>query len=1273
MTSTLSGTREGRFAPAWLCRPSGSAALLILLLYSFLAVCSSQSSVAAHGAPPANLSFAHVLPDQVETLGHVNAIATDQQGFVWFGGSSGLARYDGYSLKIFRHLSSDPRSLSHNMVNRLLLDRQGRLWVATEAGLSHYVPQTEDFTVYRHPQAVEESVARNSIRAMVEDASGAIWLGTSAGLERFQPESARFKHFNYAKEAPSGSGNSTVWDIARGASGELWLASQTDGVVRFDTQQREFSFFKLSAGFTTEVDVRSVYVDRQNRLWVGTYKGNVYQLNRDSRTFRLLEHHDQVRKDVVWAIWQDQQNRLWVGDGGGLNLLDGASGQLHRYQYNEAVPSGPANYVVRALHEGPAGDLWLGYFPSGVDRLDQQASAFRNFRHLPHDRNSLTEGGVLAAVEDSAQNLWIGTSFGLTYYDRKAETYTRYFHDAKDPNSILGSTVLSLLIDRHNNLWIGSWSKGITKLNLDTGQSKRYSYDVDDPSTLLGVEPWRMIEDSRGDVWIATELGVSRYDPGAGRFFRYLPTDKQMGGDSRLYTRELYEDRQGNLWVGSDRGLFVLNRSTGAFTRFSSRDGDSRSISADFIGAIFEDSRGILWIGTQGGGLNLMDRARGTFTAFGAVDGLADEVVTSVTEDRRGDLWLTTQRGVSRFEVAKRTFKNFDKRHGLLDNLFNRNTALTTSRGELFFGSTKGFTLLDPGKLIHNTFIAPVVFTALEVFNQPVELGDTDAPFSEAIAVSDTVTFNHNQSVFSLAFAALSFQLPEQNQYAYQLQGFDTQWQHVGNKREATYTNLDPGKYIFQVRAANNDGVWNHAGRAIDVIVLPPPWQTWWAYLSYALLALCLLLFFVHMKLKRMELVQEKKVNARLRKLDKIKDSFLANTSHELRTPLNGMIGIAEALLDDRDEAISPEGRKKLNMIRASGRRLANLVNDILDYAKLTENSLDIKLRPVNVHALVYEVECLLRPLADLKNIELRNNIDESTPWLMGDENRLQQILINLVGNAIKFTERGHVELAVDDLGQYLQLEVRDTGAGIKEEDIASVFVAFHQLEAGNEQCSAGTGLGLAITKQLVELQGGEIGLSSGFGQGSVFRFVLRKAETQAGKPKPPPTAESNIEPFIHRPMRGGEVAAEAIALVDHPEQYRVLVVDDDPVNCIVLRGILQQHRYRSAEASSGSEALAILDNGEAVDLVILDVMMPRMNGFETCRAIRERFAIHELPVLFLTAQKVDADLLQGFAAGGNEFLTKPVSKYELLALVANHLRLLTANRQLRAAAVRVS
>lgn len=1218
------------------------------------------------------LSFAHVLPSQVESLGHINAIVEDRFGFIWVAGNSGLARFDGYNLRFYQHMGEDHTSLPHNTVTRLIVSDNQQLWLTTGAGLSLYREESDDFlTFVADTNDLGPSV--NSLLAIADDGHRGFWLGSGVGLLHFDRQRQKFdlrpldeKNTAILKKKP-------VWDIALQANNNVLLATYESGLQYFPTQSRQLSELKLNLRKPRITrDVRSVFVDREERIWAGTYRGGVYmktELSDASTTFTDIAG---LTPDVTWTIVQDKQGTIWLGDGNGLSRVDLANRKLIRHQHDPLEPNSLASSAVREIFQDSQGDLWVGFYPSGVDRFDALSSVFQNYRNNPTDPASIAPGGVMAIVEDESQNLWIGSGRGLSYFDRKQNRFKSYYQGNEEANGLLGNACVSLLLDRSGELWVGSWSKGVNRMSLSTGVVTHYVDEPGDETSLFGVEPWDMIEDSDGDIWIVSERGVSRFIRDLDQFQRYQVNPQAQSTDQYLNARVIMQDRQGYIWIGADHGLFRLDKSSGIFTHYPNNTGDVGRLRGDFVRAIFEDSTGKFWLGTQGGGLNLMDRETGEFQLFGENVGLAEVTVTAITEDHQGMIWFTTLQGGVRLNVAERNFRRFNTGHGLLDNLFNRNAAKVLTSGQVALGSSKGLTIFDPQNIQIDPHAPRVVFTDLQVLNQSVHPKDENSPLQKNLLLTKKIVFKPKQSVFTFEFSALNFHRPQGNHYAYRLQGFDSQWHHIGNKRSVTYTNLDPGKYQLQVRAANSDGIWSAQDASMDIIVLPPWWRTWWAYgLYFAFVALIFLVLAI-MQFKRGELLQERRVNAKLRKLDKIKDTFLANTSHELRTPLNGMIGIADALIDGMEGPVSDPVKQKLEMIKSCGKRLANLVNDILDYAKLTEHSLEIRLRPVELNSVLHDAVYLLRPLAESKELELEYQEQADLPWVMSDENRLQQVLINLIGNAIKFTEKGKVTVHVTPTVNAVCVRIEDTGIGIPEEDVNSVFIAFHQLDSTYSQALSGTGLGLAITKQLVEMQGGEIGVTSKIGQGSCFWFTLQKsahgqqkvARQEAIQMVDPVALDEPRDGPLKDSDKGGG-AVPLMPMIEHPEQYCVLIVDDDPVNRIILRGVLEQHKYQVLEASNGQQALDLIQaKQQPINLVLLDVMMPRISGFVVCEQIREIYPLHELPVLFLTAHKNDEDLQKGFLVGGNEFLTKPVSKYELLALVGNYMRLVNLHRQ---------
>ncbi|HSX85042.1 MAG TPA: diguanylate cyclase, partial [Cellvibrio sp.] len=1205
------------------------------------------------------------MPDQVAAIGYINAIAQDAEGFMWFGGANGLARYDGYGLVIYRRDDANPLSLSNNYVNDIRLGSDGSLWIATRNGINRYDAKSNRFTRYNLPKMADDLPGTEDVMAIEETADGRLWLTARSGLYSFSGSNGEFRHHSLGDEdTPAGAG--LLWAVVKDQQGILWVSHQDRGVTRFDPATGEYRRYQSAQGLTFD-DIRELYVDSANNLWAGSYGAGLFMLDKARERFIAVKHDNQEKSAIVWSVLEDRQKNLWVGDGSAVYVRAPGSKTFTRFAYDEANTASPGNYVVNKLFENNAGDIWLGYFPSGIDVVDRQASIFNNYRYKASDTNTVTEGGVLSALKDGRGNLWIGAGYGLNYFEPKKQQFTRYRYEPNNPGSMSGNTVLSMAMGAGQQLWLGIWAGGLNRLDITTGKFTHYMPDPGNPDAIRGREGWSVIRDRQGYIWIATEEGLNRYDPATDSFRYFVPSPAQLDGDKVLYARVVYQDRQDRIWVGGIRGLYLFDPHSETFTRYRHLENDPSSLSADFVFALYEDSRGNFWVGTDGGGVNLLDRSTGRFTAYTTRDGLADDVVAGIVEDGQGYLWFGTQKGIARFDPDKKQFRNFDKRHGLNDNLFNRNTPLVMDTGELFFGNSKGFVVFDPAAITTNEYSPPVVFTNLLILNKPVDVNTPDSPLTAAINHLSSINLTHKASVFTLEFSALNFQMTEENQYAYRLLGFDNDWIFAGTKRTATYTNLDPGDYVFEVKASNNDGVWSNKQARLNIHIAPPFWSTWWAYVFYALVIVLLFYWFIRiqqlkLRYEQQQVEQERSLVRRLQQVDKLKDEFLANTSHELRTPLNGIIGLAESLLDGLNGPLPAHTRYSLRLISVSGKRLAALVNDILDFAKLKNQALTLHKKAVDLHVLVDIVITLSRPLVGDKPLKLYNHIPEDLPPADADEDRLLQIFHNLIGNAVKFTHEGSVDIFAEVKDNQIQVQIADTGIGMAADQLTDIFQPFHQLDGRAERIYGGTGLGLSITQQLVELHGGSISVQSTVGQGSVFSFNL-----PLSLEVPAYTTDESLHglatALAETPAR--QLNESRRIRHDQPHQGHILVVDDDSVNRLVLVNHLALRNYRVTEAASGEEALALVQELGDIDLVLLDIMMPKMSGYETCTRLREQYRAYELPIIFLTARSQTQDLVMGFKVGANDYLIKPITKEELLARVDMHLQLYSTTQYL--------
>jgi diguanylate cyclase (GGDEF)-like protein len=774
-----------------------------------------------------------------------------------------------------------------------------------------------------------------------------------------------------------------------------------------------------------------------------------------------------------------------------------------------------------------------------------------------------------------------------------------------------------------------------------------------------------------GTLWVGTNGGLARLAHDRASFegvdFGFRRSDGRPTGPSVF---SLAEDNDGTVWLGTfQQGLLHLDQDGGIIEQYSRDHGDFPS---DRINAVCVDSSGVIWAGSPLG-LHRLDRGSSSFRNIRRSHGLPTDSVASIVEDADGTLWLGTSNGLVRLNPENDKIVVFTAADGLPSNELNQIAATRTADGILAFGTKRGFVVFDPRSLGPDPTLLGPVLTDVLVFNEsvPVVASQINGPMNDGFTLPIAASYlshlvvGYRESVLSIEFAALDFADPNRNRYRYILEGLDQRWINTDPQhRMATYTNLPAGDYTFRVQAASTSGKWSDREARLDLTVVPAPWKSWWAYTLYGLIFFGVIAWFIYNQralatFERSRADEEQRINRELRRIDRLKDEFLANTSHELRTPLHGIVGLAESLLDGASGPLPASARNNLGMISSSGHRLASLIDDVLDFTQLRNDSLTLSFKPVDLGALADVVLTLSRPLVGSKELALVNDIPADVPLVLADENRLQQIMHNLVGNAIKFTERGEVTVTAVTLDDRLAVAVEDTGIGIDPADQERIFESFVQAEGDSTRRYGGTGLGLAVSRQLVDLHGGELAVDSVPGEGSTFTFTLALASAEDTVVKPVDAAPSREIPA---PIMTAEMETEQ---QDHQGLgFKVMVVDDEPVIRQVLVNQLALHDYQVAEAVDGPAALQVLEE-ENPDLVLLDVMMPRMSGFDVCRRIRENVGLGKLPVIYLSAKNQLDDIVTGLDSGGNDYLTKPISKAELLARVRTQIELLESHRDL--------
>ena len=767
----------------------------------------------------------------------------DQEGFLWIGTWEGLFRYDGNDFKGYFHIPEDTTSLLGNLIHFTYEDREGTLWFGTLAsggrpGLNRYDRKTDTFTRFAYDSG-------SGLNTIYEDREGTLWVGTQdRGLNRFDPGSGTFIPFTPDSNDAAGLGRSDVRAIYEDRTGTLWLGvshsgAVRGGLVRFERDSQTFTYFAHDPGDSTSIGpgaVSAILQDSEGRFWIGTSEGDLCRMDLpEATTFSCHRLNPDMVDDSVSKIHEDGSGMLWVGTGGGLHRFDPQTGRFERFYYDAEGAAGLEGHALRSnsiedVSQDRSGVLWVSTFAGGLYKLSRTVPLFTAY--VP----PAPVPGVYGILEDRAGLLWLSALSGLYRLERSTGQWTSFVHDPDDPTSLSYPWAVDLYEDASDRLWVGTWGGGLNRYDPRAGTFTHFRHDAQDSTSLSGDHVWDIYEDRAGRLWIGTRDGLNLMDQERGTFtrFTYDPDDpKSIGANEAM---AVLEDSKSRFWIGTSMGgLNLMEREAGTFTRYVNDPDDPASLSINDVNAIAEDRAGMLWIGTHGGGLNRFDPETGTATRFNTANScLPSNRVVAILEDEQGHLWLNTGLGLVRFDPDAHTCVAYDTRDGLA-GLHGFREGYKSPHGEFFFATFSGAHAFFPEEISGSAEPPPVVLTDFRLFNRSVVPGPK-SPLKERITAAEEIVLAYDQNSVGFEFAALHFVRPEKNRYAYRLEGFDADWIQAGSQHAATYTNLSPGAYVFRVKAANSDGLWNEEGTSIRVVVLPPWWRTIWAYVLYGLL-----------------------------------------------------------------------------------------------------------------------------------------------------------------------------------------------------------------------------------------------------------------------------------------------------------------------------------------------------------------------------------------------------------------------------------------------------
>ncbi len=802
--------------------------------------CSTLLSYQVLFAQQPSLHFEQLGNEQGLSQNIILSFQQDDRGFMWFGSTDGLIRYDGYVFKVFKHVLNDSTSLSNNYIQSLYKDREGIIWIGTLDGLNRYDSEHGTFRHYRYDPKNPFSITSSNVVAIHQDHRGIFWIGTNAGLNKFDPVTEQFYPYQNTEKTTQHISSENISSICQDGVDNLWIGTWEGGLYKFDIQEETIQRFRHK---TTHSDslyfnfIRTLLIDQSGMLWIGTDGGGLFSFNQKTEVFEHFQHNPKnngtLSHNAVRSLHEDQHGNIWIGtDGGGVDLYDRSANRFINHNHDNANIHSLSNNRIVSIFEDNTGILWLGTWGAGVNKYNPGRNKFFH-EEAAFITSRLSSPFVLGIYEDKKGNWWIGThNGGVNKYDRKNKTLKQFKHDLHNKNSLSNNVAWSIAEDDQGYIWIAT-DIGLNRLNPETEHFDHYFADVNNPHTLSSNFTGTIVVGDSGYLWIATNKNLNKFDPRTERFKHITLNTDSTENIGELRIQALYEDLDGYLWICMDK-LYKYDKTKGIIKSYEHNPKSLNGLSHKIINCFYMDANKVLWIGTYGGGLNKLVPGKDEFIHYTEKDGLPDNVVYGILEDDYGNLWISTNQGLSKFNPQTESFTNYDINDGLQDNEFNRGGYLKTQKGEMLFGGINGLNVFYPNTVQANLHIPPVVLTSFKIFEQPVK-------FDTSLTHLTSIKIPYTDNYFAFEFAALDYAQPSKNQYAYYLDGLDKDWIYSGNRRYTSYTNLNPGEYIFKARGSNNDGLWNEKGVSLNITITPPFWQTWW----FRAIGFCMVALFI--------------------------------------------------------------------------------------------------------------------------------------------------------------------------------------------------------------------------------------------------------------------------------------------------------------------------------------------------------------------------------------------------------------------------------------------
>ncbi|MDO7171565.1 two-component regulator propeller domain-containing protein [Mariniflexile sp. AS56] len=1227
-----------------------------------------------------NLKFENLNTDKGLSSSTCLEVFQDSQGYLWFGTIDGLNKYNGYEFEIFRPILKDTTSISNNRINTIQEDKQGNLWIGTNNGLNFFNTNTKIFKhVILYNEPVKSLNPKKIINTLFYDKEeNELWVGTSSGLVKLilnkntsDLSNLKTKQYAFKFNNLNSLDNDNVNSIEKDEDGSIWVGTNGQHLNKYNANTDLFQRVLIKNKIPYEFNhiPKRLFIDSDNDFWIGNDASNIVLWNRGTNTFK---HISVTKKSVpFYTLYQDSLGLVWiVTDGAGIFIYDKVNDIVRNIVNDPSDPfSLPGNQVSDVI-EDKDGIFWLATYDEGICKLDITKSNFGHYYYKKGTENGLNEKKVQSVLQDSKGRIWIGAyNGGLNLFDEKDKTFKSFGHNPNNPKSLSSNRMMYTFEGADGDIWVCTLDGGLNKFNPESYTSQRFFHNESDDSTIGQNSVWTGVEDKKGRVWLGLrDEGLDLFDVKNNKFHHYKIGNSNTEGLLSNFVFSLFIDSKERLLVGTSLGLNYINlkdlrKEFPEEIKFN--DVNIDGITGNRINYIEEDHLHNIWLGTDIG-IYKLDSNLNLIKSYFTQDGLPNNLVTGIKEDLGHNFWITTRSGLSFLNPSSNQFKNFNTHDGIQGLEYQSKSIERTKDGRIIAGGINGFNIFNPNDIaITSSIKLHPKIAGLKINNKYIYVNDKinsnftlDKPISEV----ENIVLNYDQSNLSFDFIALHYQNQEQVKYAYKMEGLNDQYIDAGSNRIVNYSSLPPGSYTFKVKASAV-GDWDHAPESsVSITIKSPPWKTWSAYTVYFVISIVLLYYLQKYYTNRVKGEKE-------REFDQMKLEFFINVSHEFRTPLTLILNPLEKLMTGINDA--EVVKTSATSIQRSARRLLYLVNQLLDYRKMEVGMAPLQLQKGDIVKFSDDIFALFKGVASKKGIDYVFTSATNELFSFFDFDKIEKILTNLISNAIKFTESGgEIKVSINKyteknkklsfltqdsrkLESYIEIVVEDTGIGLDKEQLKKIFSRFYNVDPNK----TGTGIGLNYTKGLVEIHGGEIFVESQFGKGT--KFVVRIPFNK--------TAESSVittvkDEFLINSMKSVEydmLISDATQDYDEKEDAsnkgnlpKLLIVEDNKELRDHLKNELKG-RYKIIEAVNGEDGLEKVLKYYP-DIVVSDVMMPKMDGFELCKKVKSEFETCHIPVILLTARALEEDRVEGYNTGADGYLGKPFNMNVLKARIGN-------------------